>query len=245
MRGRQTITAAAPPSHVAIIMDGNGRWAQSRGLPRIVGHRQGAEAVRRTVRAAAELGIRYLTLFSFSSENWKRPAVEVEELMGLLRRYLRSEIAELRENGVQLRIIGDRSRLAPDIVRMIEEAEAHTRDNDRLVLVLALSYGGRQDIAAACRSLAELVAKGELDPAAIDERLLATALATDGIPDPDLLIRTSGEQRISNFLLWQLAYSELVFTDRLWPDFGKDDLLAAIADFQQRDRRYGAIVSSA
>ena len=232
------------PTHVAIIMDGNGRWAQARGLPRVAGHRQGAEAVRRTVRAAADLGVRYLTLYSFSSENWKRPLAEVEQLMELLRRYLRSEIAELHEQGVQLRVIGDRDRLAPDIVRLVEEAEATTRQNERLTLVMALSYGSRQEITKAARELAREVAAGRLDPERIDERQLAARLWTADLPDPDLLIRTSGEMRISNFLLWQLAYAEFVFTDRFWPDFGQADLAAAVEEFSRRERRYGAAVSA-
>ena len=229
-----------PPLHVAIIMDGNGRWATSRGLPRVAGHKRGAEAVRRTIVAAAELGIGYLTLFGFSSENWKRPPAEVDDLMGLLRHYLRGEIAELHRNGVRLRVIGDRSRLAPDIVALIENAEATTAGNGGLNLVVALSYGSRAEIAAAMRTLAARVAAGELQPAAIDEETVASALWTSGIPDPDLIIRSSGEKRISNFLLWQAAYAEFVFTDTLWPDFGKDELIAAIDEYQRRERRYGA-----
>jgi undecaprenyl diphosphate synthase len=234
----------AAPTHVGIIMDGNGRWATARGLPRVAGHRQGAEAARRTVRAAADLGIRYLTLFSFSSENWKRPRLEIEQLMELLRRYLRSEIVELHEQGVQLRVIGDRDRLAPDIVRLVEEAESTTRHNERLTLVMALSYGSRQELTSAARALAREAAAGRLDPEAIDEALFASRLWTADLPDPDLLIRTSGEMRISNFLLWQLAYAEFVFTDRLWPDFGRDDLASAISEFGRRERRFGAAVST-
>lgn len=225
-------------------MDGNGRWARARGLPRAAGHRQGSEAVRRTVAGAIELGISYLTLYGFSSENWKRPVSEVEDLMGLLRRYLQAEIAELHKKGIRLRVIGERSRLPRDIVRLIDDAETQTAGMDRLNLVMAISYGGRQDIAAAARRLAEEAAAGRLDPSAIDTRRVADALSTRGIPDPDLVIRTSGEKRISNFLLWQSAYSELVFVDKLWPDFGKEDLADAIREFQQRDRRYGAAVES-
>ena len=225
-------------------MDGNGRWARARGLPRAAGHRQGSEAVRRTVAGAIELGISYLTLYGFSSENWKRPVSEVEDLMGLLRRYLQAEIAELHKKGIRLRVIGERSRLPRDIVRLIDDAETQTAGMDRLNLVMAISYGGRQDIAAAARRLAEEAAAGRLDPSAIDTRRVADALSTRGIPDPDLVIRTSGEKRISNFLLWQSAYSELVFVDKLWPDFGKEDLANAIREFQQRDRRYGAAVES-
>jgi undecaprenyl diphosphate synthase len=234
----------ALPRHIAIIMDGNGRWAQARGLPRIAGHRRGAEAVRRTVTAAAELGIPYLTLFGFSSENWKRPLAEIDDLMGLLRHYLRGEIAELHRNGVRLRVIGERGRLAPDIVTLIANAEALTRDNPGINLTIALSYGGRDEIIAAMRALAEKAAGGVLRPSAIDEAMVSRHLFTADIPDPDLLIRTSGEQRISNFLLWQCAYSELVFTKTLWPDFGPADLEQAIADYGGRDRRYGASVGS-
>jgi undecaprenyl diphosphate synthase len=227
------------PTHVAIIMDGNGRWARARGLPRAAGHRQGAEAVRRTVRAAGEIGIGYLTLFGFSSENWKRPFAEVDDLMGLLRLYLRREIAELHANNVRLRVIGDRNRLSTDIVSLIENGEAHTRDNTGLTLVLALSYGGRAEIALAARRIAEEVASGRLAPERIDEACVSEHLGTAGIPDPDLLIRTSGEQRISNFLLWQSAYAELVFLDTLWPDFDRAQLEAAVREFGRRERRYG------
>jgi len=221
-------------------MDGNGRWARARGLPRVAGHKRGAEAVRRTIRAAAELGIRYLTLFGFSSENWKRPADEVNDLMGLLRHYLRAELAELHQNGVRIRIIGDRSRLAPDIVSLIENAETTTAANSGLTLIVALSYGARAEIAMAVRSLARRLAAGEIAASDIDEDAVAASLWTRAIPDPDLIIRSSGEKRLSNFLLWQSAYSELVFVDTLWPDFGKDDLMAAIHEFHRRERRYGA-----
>jgi undecaprenyl diphosphate synthase len=232
------------PRHIAIIMDGNGRWAQARGLPRIAGHRRGAEAVRRTVTAAGELGIPYLTLFGFSSENWKRPLAEVDDLMGLLRHYLRGEIAELHRNGVRLRIIGDRGRLAPDIVTLIANAEALTDENSGVNLTVALSYGGRAEIVAAVRAIAAKAVDGELTLDAITEEAISQHLFTADIPDPDLLIRTSGEQRISNFLLWQCAYSELIFTKTLWPDFGRGDLEQAIADFGGRERRYGATISS-
>jgi undecaprenyl diphosphate synthase len=234
----------APPTHVAVIMDGNGRWATARGLPRIAGHRRGAEAVRRTVTAAGELGIAYLTLFGFSSENWKRPLAEVDDLMGLLRHYLRGEIAELHRNGVRLRVIGQRARLAPDIVTLIENGENLTRDNSGLQLTIALSYGGRDEIALAARAIARRVAAGELDLEAIDEACVAEHLLTADIPDPDLVIRTSGEQRISNFLLWQTAYAEFIFTETLWPDFAKSDLESAVRDFHGRERRYGASVGS-
>jgi undecaprenyl diphosphate synthase len=233
---------AAPPRpvHVGIIMDGNGRWAQARGLPRVEGHRQGAESVRRAVKASVELGVRYLTLYGFSNENWKRPELEVSALMGLLRLYLRREIEELDQRGVRIRFIGQRQRLAADIVSLIEEAEARTAENAKLTLIVALSYGARQEITEAARTIAMKAAAGELDPASINEELVANHLETAGIPDPDLMIRTSGEQRVSNFLLWQLAYAELVFTDTLWPDFSWSDLEEAINEFHRRERRYGA-----
>ena len=227
------------PAHVAIIMDGNGRWAKSRGLPRIAGHHQGAEAVRRTLKAAAELGISYLTLFGFSSENWKRPAGEVEDLMGLLRRYIQGEIAELHESNVRVRVIGDRTALAPDIVTLIAGAEDRTKANTGLNLTVALSYGGRQEIVSAFQALSEEVKGGRLDPASVTEQLIGGYLATSDMPDPDLLIRTSGEQRLSNFLLWQCAYTELVFLDILWPDFGREHLVQALTEYGRRERRYG------
>jgi len=233
-----------PPRHVAIIMDGNGRWATARGLPRIAGHRAGAEAVRRTVRSATDFGIEYLTLFGFSSENWKRPLAEVDDLMGLLRHYLRGEIAELHRNGVRLRIIGQRNRLAPDIVSLIENGEALTGGNTGLNLVIALSYGGRAELALAARRIAEEVASGKVALSDIDEDCMASHLHTVGMPDPDLVIRTSGEQRLSNFLLWQAAYAEFIFTETLWPDFSKNDLLQALQDYHARDRRFGASVGS-
>jgi undecaprenyl diphosphate synthase len=232
------------PRHIAIIMDGNGRWAQARGLPRIAGHRHGAEAARRAVIAAAELGIPYLTLFGFSSENWKRPSTEIQDLMGLLRHYLRGEIAELHGNGVRLQVIGDLDRFDPEIATLIGHAEAVTRENTRITLTIALSYGGRAEIVAAVREIARQVASGDLASEAIDEDCLARHLFTAALPEPDLVIRTSGEQRISNFLLWQSAYSEFVFTKTLWPDFSRGDLEAAVDDFCGRERRYGASVGS-
>lgn len=228
-----------PPVHVAIIMDGNGRWAQARGLPRTEGHRQGAEAVRRTVSCAGNLGISYLTLYGFSSENWKRSAAEIGDLMGLLRLYLRSEIAELHKNGVRLKVIGNRERLDPDIVALIEDAERRTGSNTALNLTVALSYGSRSEIAMAARRLAEQAVAARLDPADIDMEMFARHLETVGMPDPDLVIRTSGEKRLSNFLLWQSAYAELVFVDTLWPDFDERDLENAIQEFHRRERRYG------
>jgi undecaprenyl diphosphate synthase len=239
MDNQQHVATPAPPVHVAIIMDGNGRWATARGLPRIAGHRTGAEAVRRTVKAAAELGIAHLTLFGFSSENWKRPLAEIDGLMGLLRHYLRGEIAELHRNGVRLRVIGQRARLAADIVTLIENGEALTRDNTGLQLIIALSYGGRDEIAGAARALARQVAAGTLDPEAIDEMLVGDHLLTAGIPDPDLVIRTGGEQRLSNFLIWQAAYAELYMSPLLWPDFDPTAFDAAVLEYARRTRRFG------
>jgi len=236
-----TGSAPPPPVHVAVIMDGNGRWAKARGLPRVAGHRQGAESVRACVRAAGELGVSYLTLFGFSSENWKRPDGEVRDLMGLLRLYLRNEVRELHKNNVRLRVVGDRQRLGPDIVSLIEQGEAKTANNTGLTLILALSYGGRAEIVHAAKALAQKVKAGVLEPEAIDEQMFGEAIFTAGIPDPDLLVRTSGEQRISNFLLWQCAYAEMVFTDVLWPDFGRKELEEAIAAYHGRDRRYGGV----
>ena len=234
-------TAVPPPLHVAIIMDGNGRWAKARGLPRLAGHQRGAEAVRRAVNGARELGVGYLTLYAFSSENWKRPPTEVEDLMGLLRLYLRRELAELHRNGVRVRFIGERDRIARDIVNLIEDAEGRTCANGAMTLVIALNYGSQREIAAAVRRIALEAVAGRLDPAAIDEATVQRHLQTADLPDPGLVIRTSGEQRLSNFLLWQAAYAELVFLDVLWPDFGKDHLAAAIREFEQRERRYGAL----
>ena len=228
-----------PPRHVAIIMDGNGRWALHHSLPRTAGHRRGAEAVTRTVRTCADLGISYLTLFAFSSENWKRPKDEVQTLMGLLRFYLKSEIEELVENGVRLRVIGDREGLDREIQTLICDAEKRTKGNTHLNLTVALNYGGRREILLAVRAMVRDVVTGELDPKCVSEEKFEERLETCGLPDPDLLIRTSGECRISNFLLWQCAYSEFVFLQTLWPDFGKTDLLTAIQEFHQRERRYG------
>jgi undecaprenyl diphosphate synthase len=231
------------PQHVAVIMDGNGRWAQAKGMFRTAGHRSGMEAVRRIVEAAREIGLPYLTIFGFSAENWGRPVEEVEELMLLLRLYLRSEIADLHKNGVRLRVIGERSRLAPDIVNLIEHGETLTKDNSRLNFTVALSYGGRQDMVQAAQSLARAAAAGQIKPEEIDQDTISGRLWTSELPDPDLVIRTSGEQRISNFFLWQAAYAELVFLDTLWPDFSKADLEHAIREFRRRERRYGAVVS--
>lgn len=224
------------PLHVAIIMDGNGRWAAARGLPRVAGHREGAKAIRRTIEAAMEQGVRYLTLFAFSSENWRRPPSEVADLTFLLKHYLRSELNELHERGVCLKIIGERERFGPNLSEELAAAEVKTAHNNRLTLVMALSYGGRADIVEAAR---RAIAAG-LAPEALDEQKFASLLSTNGIPDPDLLIRTSGEERISNFLLWQTAYSELFFTDVLWPDFCAEDFVRAVEEFATRERRFGA-----
>lgn len=232
------------PRHVAVIMDGNGRWAQARGMFRTAGHRSGMEAVRRIVEASRAMDIPYLTIFGFSAENWGRPVEEVEELMLLLRLYLRSEIAELHKNGIRLRVIGERSRLAPDIVNLIEHGESLTRGNSALNFTVALSYGGRQDMVQATRRLAAAAASGKIAPEAIDQEMISNHLWTAELPDPDLIIRTSGEKRISNFFLWQSAYAELVFVDTLWPDFSKADLEHAIREFRRRDRRYGAVISN-
>ncbi|MBM08612.1 MAG: di-trans,poly-cis-decaprenylcistransferase [Magnetovibrio sp.] len=225
--------------HVAIIMDGNGRWAKARGLPRTIGHQKGADAVRRSVEGAISHGIKYLTLFGFSSENWNRPAEEVKDLMRLLRLYLKQEIKELDKQKVRLNVIGDRQKLDNDIVVLINEAEQQTKKNTRLILTIALSYGSRAEITRAIRQIAEQAANGQLSPSEISENLISDHLYTENIPDPDLLIRTGGEKRISNFLLWQLAYTEFVFIDNHWPDFSEDDLVHSLKLFQARDRRYG------
>ncbi len=235
-------TNPAAPRHVAIIMDGNGRWASSRGLPRTFGHQRGAEAVKRVVESAAEIGIDYLTLFGFSSENWKRPEDEVSELMRLLRYYLRAETAELHKNGIRLRVIGRRADLASDIVAMIDQAEELTAHNSRLTLVIALNYGGRMDLLHAAEQLVDhALAMGHKPSREEIEAQFPAFLMTAGLPDPDVLIRTSGEQRISNFLLWQCAYSELIFTPTLWPDFKREDLEWAITEYAKRDRRFGGV----
>jgi undecaprenyl diphosphate synthase len=237
-------TAPKTPEHVAIIMDGNGRWATARGLSRTEGHRKGAEAARQSVEAAKELGIPYLTLFAFSSENWNRPADEVTDLMDLLRYYLKKETAELHKSGARILVIGDRERLPKDIIKLIENAETLTHANEKITVVLGLSYGGRQDILFAAKELARQARAGEVDIEKIDEDVFSQYLMTKGIPDPDLMIRTSGESRISNFLMWQLAYAELYFTETLWPDFSKQEMEDAVAFFNSRDRRYGGISPS-
>ncbi len=229
------------PLHVAVIMDGNGRWAAARGLPRAEGHRRGVEALRRAVRAARELAIQYLTIFSFSSENWSRPASEIGDLFGLLRRFIRNDLATLHSDGVRVRVIGERDGLEPDICALLSEAEELTRNNDRLHLVVAFNYGSRQEIARAAQRMAQEVAEGKRDPASIDADQLGRYLDAPDIPDPDLIIRTSGEQRLSNFLMWQAAYSELVFVPIHWPDFDKSALEGAIAEYARRERRFGGL----
>jgi undecaprenyl diphosphate synthase len=231
------------PRHVAIIMDGNGRWAAARGLPRGEGHRRGVEALRRTIRAAGEIGIKFITIFSFSAENWSRPANEVVELMGLLRRFIRNDLAELHRSGVRVRVIGERDGLDPDIGRLLVEAEELTKNNVGLTLVVAFNYGSRQEITRAAQRIAEQAVDGRIEPADITMETVAAFLDAPDIPDPDLIIRTSGEQRLSNFLLWQSAYSELVFVPTYWPDFDRAALEAAIREYQQRERRFGGLVA--
>lgn len=234
-------TGEGVPRHVAIIMDGNGRWATRRSLPRVAGHRAGMESVRRVVRAADARGVRYLTLFSFSTENWARPPEEVSELMGLLKFFIRSDLASLHRQNVRVRVIGAREGLAREIVSLLEEAETLTRANTGLTLVVAFNYGGRAEIAEAARALAAEVAAGRLAPEEITEARLGAALPSADIPEPDLVIRTSGEQRISNFLLWQSAYAEFYFTPVLWPEFDAAALDEALAVFAGRQRRFGAV----
>ncbi len=231
--------AAGVPRHVAIIMDGNGRWAAKRGLPRVAGHRAGAEAVRTTLKAAAKIGIEVLTLYAFSSENWRRSEEEVSDLKGLLGYYLERELDELDRQGVRLLLIGDHHAFGPQLVERLERAVKRTAANDRLTLVVALGYGARSEIAGAARKLAARVKAGELDPSEIDENKFGSELMTADLPELDLMIRTSGEKRLSNFLLWQAAYAELIFTDTLWPDFDEEALKAALEEYSGRQRRYG------
>ena len=238
---RPAAAKAEVPRHVAVIMDGNGRWAQARGLPRTEGHRKGMEAVRRIIRHASNRGISQLTLYSFSSENWRRPAEEVGFLMGLLKFFIRRDLAELHAENVRVRVIGEREGLSADIAGLLDEAEHLTRANTGLTLAIAFNYGGRQEIVGAVRAIAEKVARGELDPSAIDTDTIGAALHTAAMPEPDLVIRTSGEQRLSNFLLWQAAYSELVFSPVLWPDFDEAAFDAAILDYNTRERRFGGV----
>jgi len=231
------------PLHVAIIMDGNGRWAAARGLPRAEGHRRGVEALRRVVRASHELGVLYLTIFSFSSENWSRPATEIGDLFGLLRRFIRNDLATLHSDGVRVRVIGEREGLEPDICTLLNEAEELTRANTKLNLVVAFNYGSRQEIAGAVREIALAVKAGRIAPESITPELFGGFLSTEGIPDPDLLIRTSGEQRLSNYLLWQCAYTEFVFVDEYWPDFNRDTMQRAISEYLTRERRFGGLTA--
>jgi len=251
MAAQKNISTAGAPGqgaeasrglHVALVMDGNGRWAKQRGLPRSLGHRAGVEALKRTVSAAPQLGIRWLTVFGFSTENWSRPAAEVAELMALPKRYFETDIVRLEREGVRVRVIGRREGLSPELVRLIEDAQARTEHNDRFSLNVAFNYGGQADITDAARRFAEEVAAGRARPEDLDERGFAARLVTAGSPPPDLIIRPSGEQRLSNFLLWEAAYAELVFQDVLWPDYGAEHLKAALEVFAARDRRYGAVV---
>ena len=239
------VPGPAAPAHVAIIMDGNGRWAKARGLPRSEGHRKGVEAVRRAVRAAGELGVKTLTLFSFSSENWARPREEVSELMGLLKRFIRKDLAELHREKVRVSIIGARDNVPDDILPLLEEAEHLTRNNTATRLVIAFNYGSRDEIVRAARHLAERAVRGEIAPGDIDQTAIAGALDTADWSDPDLIIRTSGEQRLSNFLMWQAAYSEFVFLDCLWPDFDAGEMARAIDIYHARERRYGGLEARA
>ncbi len=230
----------SPPDHVAIIMDGNGRWARSKGLPRIMGHRAGAERLREIVEASVRNGVSYLTVFAFSTENWRRSKTEVEGLMGLFRVYSRSEVRSLKTNGVRVRFIGDRSELEPGVCAAMSKLESETADNSRLVLTVAINYGGRDDIARAAKRLAIAAAKGEVDPEQVDEGYFASMFDTEFLPDPDLVVRTSGEMRISNFLIWQSAYAELAFVETLWPDFTAERFESVLRKFSRRERRFGA-----
>jgi undecaprenyl diphosphate synthase len=232
---------APVPRHVAIIMDGNGRWAQARGLPRSAGHRAGAEAAREAVRAAGEAGVECLTLYAFSSENWRRPAAEISDLTGLLKFYVKRELESLHKEGIRLKILGDHKAFEADVARLVDHAVARTAGNRRMTVAIALNYGARGELVQAMRSLADQVAAGTLAPEAIDEARVEAALDTHDLPPLDLLIRTSGEQRLSNFLLWQAAYAELLFVETLWPDFDGDTLRAALAEYQRRERRYGGL----
>ena len=244
-RKGQIARPAGTPRHVAIIMDGNGRWARTRGLPRSLGHKAGVEAVRRTVRAALDVGIEYLTLYSFSSENWARPRAEVEYLFALLRRFVDRDVSELHSLGVRIRIIGERAGLEADIIDLFERCENLTRDNERLTLIIAFNYGGRQEIAKAAQRLALEVVAGKLEVEEITPGRIAAELYAPDIPEPDLLIRTSDEKRLSNFLLWQTAYTELVFVKDYWPDFNAETLRGALAEYAERERRFGGLGADA
>ncbi len=237
------VDSARLPRHVAVIMDGNGRWARKRGLPRVAGHRAGADAVREIVEASRELGIRYLTLYTFSNENWKRPKREVNALMGLLRKYMQDELEEMLHYGIGMKVMGRIDMLPPKLRDEIEDTMAKTSHCDKMTVVLALSYGGRTEIVDAVRKIAARCRDGDLKPSDINEDLFARHLYLPDCPEPDLLIRTSGECRLSNFMLWQLSYSEIFITPILWPDFTKEELCRAIIDYQKRDRRFGGITS--
>ena len=239
------LSPSTVPAHVAIIMDGNGRWANARGLPRAMGHRKGVEAVREAVKTASECGVSYLTLFAFSSENWSRPESEVSDLMGLLKTFIRRDLAVLHKQNVRIRIIGDRQNLSGDILPLLLEAEETTRANTGITLVIAFNYGARDEMARAMRVLATEVAAGRLDPSAITPERIGASLDTAGIPDPDLVIRTSGEERLSNFLLWQAAYAELMFIPEFWPDFSRETFIAALSRYAMRERRFGGLQPAA
>ncbi|MEO0550956.1 MAG: isoprenyl transferase [Pseudomonadota bacterium] len=237
----EQIDVADLPQHVAIIMDGNGRWAKARGMPREVGHERGVEALRKTVRAAQELGLSHLTVFSFSTENWRRPVKEVNALFGLLKLYVKQDLKKLTSEGVRIRVLGTRVGLPPDILALVEEAETKTAANQKFNLCIAFNYGGREEIVRAAQALAKDITDGAINPEAVTEDQFSTYLDTADLPDPDLLIRTSGELRLSNFLIWQAAYAELVFMDVLWPDFGAKHLGEAVSLFQNRERRFGGL----
>ncbi|MGB3813975.1 MAG: isoprenyl transferase [Shinella sp.] len=239
------LSPSTVPAHVAIIMDGNGRWASARGLPRAMGHRKGVEAVREAVRTAGDCGVSYLTLFAFSSENWSRPQSEVSDLMGLLKTFIRRDLAVLKRQNVRIRIIGDRENLSGDILPLLLEAEDTTRENTGITLVIAFNYGSRDEIARAMRSLAAEVAAGRLAADDITPERIGAALDTSGIPDPDLIIRTSGEERLSNFLLWQAAYAELMFIPDFWPDFTRETFVSALSRYAMRERRFGGLQPAA
>jgi undecaprenyl diphosphate synthase len=239
--GTAAPSPAVTPRHVAIIMDGNGRWAKARGLPRAAGHKAGAEAARKVLRAAGEAGVECLTLYAFSSENWRRPEAEINDLMGLLRLYIGSELNSLHKEGIRLKILGDHKAFKPDVAKMIDEAVVRTADNRRMTLAVALNYGGRAELVNAARTLAGRVAAGDVEPGAIDEAMVDTCLDTADLPPLDLMIRTSGEHRLSNFLLWQAAYAELLFVDTLWPDFDGNAFRAALDAYAGRERRYGGL----
>ena len=245
LSGAKGSDASDFPSHIAIIMDGNGRWAKARGFPRAIGHERGVEALRRTVEAAQEIGLKNLTVFSFSTENWRRPISEVNALFGLLKAYVKRDLKRLTDEGVKIRILGTRDGLPDDILELVDRAEKQTANNHEFNLCIAFNYGGREEVLRGAKALAADIASGKLNPDDIEEDDFASYLDTDGLPDPDILIRTSGEYRLSNFLVWQAAYAELIFMDVLWPDFGKTHLLEAIEAYRARERRFGGLASGA